>query len=226
MGRTIADCYEDVKAICYGAPCYGDGAMSPADTPTPAARLHWAILDLRKYASYAEFARRHRFHPQNIADHATGRRGINTDHAIAYGRALKISSGWLLTGEDRYDRAMIPLMGEVGAGAQVFVFADEVIEEIDAPIGAEDGDVAFVIRGDSWSPIFNEGGLLIVRPVQDFDEALFKRAVVTLDDGSRWFKTLLPGQVRGTYTLQALSGALIPNVRLTAAARFRAYIEP
>ena len=131
-----------------------------------------------------------------------------------------------MTGEGRPERAMIPLMGEVGAGAQVFVFNDEVIEEIDAPVGAEDGDVAFVIRGDSWAPIFNEGGLLVVRPVEDITDALFRRAVVTLDDGSRWFKTLLPGQEAGTFTLQALSGALIPNVRVAAAARFRAYIEP
>lgn len=226
MCRTIADCYDVVKAICYGAPCYGDGVMPPNDLDSPGKRLKWAILELRRYASLAEFARRGRFHPQNIVDHCADRRGISSENAIAYARVLKISSGWLLTGEGRPDRAMIPLMGEVGAGAQVFVFADEVIEEIDAPVGAEDGDVAFIIRGDSWAPVFNEGGLLVVRPVQDFNEALFKRAVVTLSDGSRWFKTLLPGQEPGTYTLQALSGALIPNVRVTAAARLRAYIEP
>lgn len=117
-------------------------------------------------------------------------------------------------------------MGKVGAGAAVIYFDDSAIEQIDAPIGAEEGDIAFEIQGESMLPLFLEGGIIVVRPVVDVDEVLRKRAVVKLKDGRRYFKTVIEGSRPGLFNLLSHNSEPILNVAIESAARFKAYVEP
>lgn len=189
-------------------------------------RLKWARTE-RGFASIEAAAKHYRLHKQNWGDHESGRRKIQLKHALAYGKKLRINPWWLLSGEGFAEKAQIPLRGEVGAGATVHYVDDDNIEMIDAPIGAQEGDLAFIVRGDSMGPAFRAGGVLIVRPLADAGLSVNHRAVVDLRDGRRLFKLVIPGSKPGLFTLVSHSGAApIMDVELERAAKFCAYIEP
>lgn len=189
-------------------------------------RLRWARTKAG-FKSIAEAARAYpRVHKQNLADHEAGRRRISADIAEIYGRKFSVNPGWLLTGHGSPSGSKIRVMGYVGAGATINAYAVDQIDEIEAPPGASEGDVAFVIRGVSMPP-FREGGMIIVKPVDNIEDALHRPAVVDLEDGRRFFKHLTRGR-NGLFTLLSFQGGEPPieDVRVTAAAKFRVYVEP
>lgn len=213
-------CYGDVKAQCYAALCY------PTEMDTQGDRLRWGRIRAG-HQTIADAARATRMHPQNWADHEANRRGISPANAKAYQKHLKIDAGWLLTGQGSPDARTIPLMGYVGAGAVVYRYKSDEIEEITAPVGSEEGDVAFIIRGGSMSP-FREGGVLIVKPVSNPADALYRLVVVDLADGRTLFKRLLPSAANGCFNLLSLTDPndVISDVVVSACAKFRVYIDP
>lgn len=186
------------------------------------------------FATVAEAARATKLHPQNWADHEARRRQIREHNAKRYAKALnrvapalKLSWEWLLTGQDAAEKAKVPLKGYVGGGSQVHAFGVEDIDFIDAPPGADEADVAFVLRGASMPP-FRDGGMILATPISDVADVLFRLAVVDLDDGTRWFKQVVPSSQPGLYTLISLNPGTEPlrDVRITSAARFHVYVEP
>lgn len=179
------------------------------------------------FASVAEAARVLKMHPQNWADHEAGRRQIREKNARDYGRKLKISWIWLLTGHDASFERKLPLVGYVGAGAQVHAFPAEVLEYIDAPPGADADDVAFSIRGSSMSP-FRDGGVILATPLLNISDVVGRLGVVDLEDGTRWFKRVIASSLPGCHTLVSLLPGVDPmmDVRITTAARFHVYVEP
>lgn len=186
------------------------------------------------YPTVADAARATKLHKQNWADHEARRRQIREHNAKAYAKALNrvspelhISWIWLLTGHDGAEGRRVPLKGYVGAGSQVHALDTDAIDSIDAPPGADADDVAFEIRGGSMAP-FREGGVILATPVEAVDSVLFRLAVVDLDDGTRWFKQVVPSAEQGRHTLVSLATGAEPmrDVRIVAAARFHIYIEP
>lgn len=201
--------------------------------PDAADRLRQARLKAG-FATVADAARATKLHRQNWADHEARRRQIREHNAKAYAKALnrvapalKLSWAWLLTGQDAAEKSKVPLQGYVGGGAQVHTFGAESIDFIEAPPGADELDVAFVLRGASMPP-FRDGGMILACPVSDVAEVLFRLAVVDLEDGTRWFKQVVPSSVPGRYTLISLNPGAEPmrDVVITAAARFHVYVEP
>src|SRR5690606_2352744 len=136
--------------------------------PDAADRLKEARLKAG-YRTVAEAARALKMHRQNWADHEAKRRQIREHNAKAYAKKLKISWVWLLTGQAVTDGRKVPLVGYVGAGAQVHSFGAQDLDFIEAPPGADDDDVAFTIRGASMPP-FREGGTVLAKPVTDISE--------------------------------------------------------
>lgn len=179
------------------------------------------------YATVAEAARVLKMHRQNWADHEAKRRQIREHNAKEYAKKLKISWQWLLTGQNPTEKRKVPLVGVVGAGAQVHAIGAQDLDFIDAPSGADDDDIAFEIRGGSMPP-FRNGGYVLARPVVDPVEVLGRLAVVDLDDGTRWFKQVMPSSVPGRFTLMSLQVGADPmlDVRIIAAAKFHVYVEP
>lgn len=190
---------------------------------TPGDRLRQARLEAG-FRTIAEAARTKRLHKQNLADHESGRRKISLQWAERYAKAFAKSPGWLLTGEGPA-RGRLAVMGYVGAGAEVFPLEETAIMETDVPPGATDGDVAFLIRGDSQYP-FLDGGLIVVRPVNAVHEVVNRLAVVDLDDGRRLFKQVTTGTLTGTFNLLSHNAAPIIGVRVIRAAAFRVYVDP
>lgn len=190
---------------------------------TPGQRLRQARLEAG-FPTIAEAARVKRLHKQNLSDHEAGRRKISLEWAERYGRAFAKSPAWLLTGEGT-PRGRLSIMGYVGAGAEVFPLEETEILEIEVPPGAQDSDVAFIIRGDSQYP-FADGGIIIARPVSSVHDVVNRLAVVDLEDGRRLFKQVSPGPTANTFNLLSHNAAPIVGVRVIRAAAFRVYVDP
>lgn len=192
----------------------------------PKDRLRKARL-AAGYSTVAEAARVTKLHYQNWSDHEAGRRKIKEHNAKTYAKKLKISWVWLLTGHDAASGRTVPLKGYVGAGAQVHALGAQDIDFVQAPPGAGDDDIAFEIRGASMPP-FREGGLILATPVLNVTDVLYRLAVVDLDDGTRWFKQVMPSATAGRFTLVSLASGFdpMPDVVIASAARFHVYVEP
>lgn len=194
--------------------------------PDAADRLKEARLRAG-YDEIVKAARALKLHPQNWADHEARRRKIQEKHARVYAKKLNVDWVWLLTGQEITDRRKVPLKGYVGAGAQVHAIGAQDIDFIEAPPGADDDDIAFEIRGGSMPP-FRNGGYVLARPVSDISDVLGRLAVVDLEDGSRWFKQVMPSAMPGRHTLVSLQPGAEPmlDVRIVAVAKFHIYVDP
>ncbi len=177
------------------------------------------------FKTRAAAARAHGLHAHNMGDHEEGRRIITPAMALKYGRAFSRSPSWLLYGDAAAIGGRIVVMGYVGAGAEVFPIDDGALEEIDIPPGCAEGDVAFVIRGDSQYP-FNDRGMIVARPMSSVHDCVNRLAVVDLEDGRRLFKQLSAGPTPDTFNLLSHNAPPIIGVRVIRAALFRAYVEP
>lgn len=147
--------------------------------------------------------------PPTYLGHENGTTGLRRDAAIRYAAFFRVSLDWLLTGKGGTRRKpLAPVVGEVGAGAEVFPFDDFPqgggIEMVDAPPG-EDGCVAVKIKGDSQYPL-QEGWLIFYRRLDsgvDERNCLGKLCVVKINDGATMLKTLRRGTSKHHYRLES-----------------------
>jgi phage repressor protein C with HTH and peptisase S24 domain len=91
---------------------------------------------------------------------------------------------------------MIPVVGYVGAGAEVFAIDDHAkgggMDEVDCPwADLAPSTVAVRVRGDSMAPAYFDGDLIFYeRSCADFLHLLGKECVIALTDGRRFVKQL------------------------------------
>ena len=92
---------------------------------------------------------------------------------------------------------LIPVVGYVGAGAQIFSIDDHEkgagLEEVDAPIpGLPHSTVAVRVRGRSMEPAFYPGDLIFYdrQDSGDFTHLIGKECIVRLGDGRTFIKIL------------------------------------
>ncbi|MFC6489683.1 helix-turn-helix domain-containing protein [Nitratireductor sp. GCM10026969] len=114
----------------------------------------------------------------------------------------------------------VPLMGYVGAGAEVEPDFEQVppegLEQVHVPFQLPDDMIAFMVRGDSMLPMFEDGMVIIVfreqrRPLESF---YGERAVVRTIDGRRFVKTIIKGE-DGRVSLLSWNAQPIQDVELT-----------
>ena len=111
---------------------------------------------------------------------------------------------------------LVPVVGYVGGGEQVFAIDDHTkgdgLEHIDAPPGVDNG-IALIIRGTSMEPRFMDGDYVIVEKVFiDLQSLLGRTCYVKLADGRCYLKTLAPGSRPNRYTLNSFNGPAIHDV--------------
>lgn len=116
---------------------------------------------------------------------------------------------------------LVPVVGYVGGGEQVFAVDDfqkgDGLEHIDAPPGVDNG-IALIIRGDSMAPRFMDGDYVIVEKVFiDLQSLIGRTCYVKLADGRCYLKTLSAGSRANRYTLLSINGPSIPDVLIEAA---------
>lgn len=195
--------------------------------------LHDRLKKARTAAGYEDATKAAEAFGWNANTYRSNENGMRTfsrEAAIRYSRAFRVSVDWLLTGRGpmKATRRGTPVIGFTGAGAAVFPLDSGGFDEVVAPFEVDENAVAFLVKGDSMYPVYRENTYVIARPLDDMKDALYTRAVVTLESGQRYLKEVLPGSADGLFTLVSFAPGVAPiaDVRLTAAARVVGSVEP
>jgi len=128
---------------------------------------------------------------------------------------------WALTGEE----GGVPLVGYVGAGAEVLLVEGgetSELERVEAPPDADGTDIVAVrVKGDSMLPAIQDGWILYYQRSADGvpDDSLGKMCVVCTSDGRMFVKFLRRGYVPHRYNLLNATGSFREDVELLWASR-------
>lgn len=135
-----------------------------------------------------------------------------------------------LMGEEEQGLRSVPLMGFVGAGAEVHPEFEQVppegLEQITVPFPLPGDMIAFKVKGDSMLPQFRDGTVIIVFREQrrSLESFYGEEAVVRTNDGRRFIKTILRGN-RGV-TLSSWNATPIENVHLAWVGEIFTFFPP
>jgi transcriptional regulator with XRE-family HTH domain len=153
------------------------------------------------------------------------------DKIPALAERLGVTVDWLLTGKTTPPALpQIPVVGYVGAGAEIFLVDDlakgQRIDEA-PPFPGQDGPaVAVRVRGDSMLPEIEDGYTLYYSRNRDGvpSACLGRLCVVQVHDGPVLVKKLEKGLRTGLFRLHSSNASPRENVRLDWAARVLAII--
>lgn len=145
--------------------------------------------------------------------HEGGQRTPLRDTLERYSRAYRVNYSWLLTGEGkpRNEKRTVPVVGLVGAKAEIYSIDDHEkgagLEVVDAPPGVAEGTVCVVVRGESMVPQYRDGTRIFYSQHLPPEECLYDQngAVVRLADGRMMLKRILPGTRPGLFTLASVN---------------------
>lgn len=120
---------------------------------------------------------------------------------------------------------LIPVVGYVGAGAEIFTVDDHEkgagLEEVEAPPGASASIVALRVRGTSMAPVYKDGDLIFYdrRDAGDLAHLAGKDCVVHLADGRTFLKELR--RTNGEFWLHSHNADPILHPQIAWAAKVR-----
>lgn len=148
------------------------------------------------------------------------RAGVSTATIAALAVPLRCSASWLLTGEGSEDKnSQVPVMGRVGAGAEIMPEFEQLppegLFEIDVLIPMPEGAIAFEVEGSSMWPRYDPGDVVICwREGTNIEGVLGHEAAVRTADGRRFLKRVLRGSSPETYDLESHNAEPIRGVKL------------
>ena len=164
------------------------------------------------FDSASEAARRFGWTDVTYRHHENGTRNVPKAKAEVYARAFRVSPEWLMFGKGHNGKRMVPLVGYVGAGAEMIPFDDGgALDEIDPPPGIGPSAVAVQVRGDSMFPRYMDGDTLIYDAHTPASRADGQECVVALPDGRRYVK-IVRAEPDGTVTLESWNAPPIRRV--------------
>lgn len=106
----------------------------------------------------------------------------------------------------------VPLVGYVGAGAQIFHREgddDTPLETIDGPPDSDERDIAYKITGDSMEPVYRGGDIVIVRKLAFDPAAILERdCAVRVHEGATLFKRVKASTTPGRFHLLSYNPAV------------------
>lgn len=189
--------------------------------------IHERLQQARKRAGYetpAEASRALGSNRITYYQHESGIRGLTRKSAERYAQFFRVDLAWLLTGKGRPERkGSFPLLGYVGAGAEIFPIDDHAkgagLDYIDPQTIPADA-VALIIRGESMYP-FEDGWKIVYRREQDGVPAncVNRLCVVQVsNDGPMLIKKVRRGSEPGRYTLESWNAPARENEQLEWAA--------
>lgn len=140
-------------------------------------------------------------------------------------RKLSAASGVALPPHLTGGKKLIPVVGHIGAGEEVYPIDDGALgasieDFVDAPADVEDDAVAVRVRGTSMFPAYWDGDVLIYRRDYAFvrDVCLYNECIVKIMDGPTLVKRIMPGSSEGLYTLASYNAPPIIDARIEWAA--------
>lgn len=175
-----------------------------SDMRTASERLKWA-RQKAGYASAAGAARAIGVSVPSYNHHENGTRGFKQDRAARYAKFFKVDLSWLLTGQGQPNRRFsVPVLGYVGAGAEVISHDDHgsgELDRVELPM-AKAEVAALVVRGDSMWPAYADNDLIFYdREPLSPRECIGRESVIRLSDGRTFVKVLTKGSQPGRFTL-------------------------
>lgn len=192
--------------------------------PHYAAGMDWKTRLNETFAekgwSKAELGRRAEVSYDNVIKYLGGAVDQPRGDTLArLARALDVDLLWLEKGIDpNIEETEIPVMGYVGAGAEVDPDYEQVppegLRQVTIPMKLPAEMVAFEVTGTSMMPQFRAGTTIIVYKEQRRSTESFygEEAIVRTADGRRFIKTIIRGD-RGV-TLTSWNAEPIENVSL------------
>lgn len=115
--------------------------------------------------------------------------------------------------------SMVPVLGYVGAGAEVFPVDDHAqgasLEEVECPAGYQpEGIVALRVKGDSMDPAIEDGDLIFYKREADGVPAdcIGKKCIVKMENDGVLVKRVMKGSKPGHYHLMSINKKSDPIV--------------
>lgn len=174
---------------------------------SPAERLQF----LRKRAGYgtaSDAARAFGWTVSTYLGHENGDRNPGRGSAKRYAAAFNSTVDWILDGDQKHARDQqdtVPIVGDVGAGGQVFFDGEQqgALDRAPRPPGASASTVAARVRGDSMPGVAEDKWLIYYdeRVMGVPDDYVGELCVVWLPDDRVYVKKIFRGRDPGTFDL-------------------------
>lgn len=125
-----------------------------------------------------------------------------------------------------------PLMGRVGAGAEIDVEFEQAPPEgydiVELPFAFPDSVIAFEVEGDSMFPVYEPGEIIVCLrdQVRATEHYLGERVVVRTSTGQRFLKRLARGFRKGRYNLESWNARTIEDVVVEWVGEIIAAVNP
>ena len=210
---------ETYSAFCYTSP------MEEPHERLQAARLRAGFTEA------TDAARAFGWNENTYRSHENGVRGLKPEVASRYAKRLKVSAGWLLTGEGTMVRHnVVAIMGKIGAGAEILPAEEQIppdgLYEIEAPFPLPDDAIAFEVTGESMWPRYDPGDVIVCyRLGINPNEIIGWEAAVRTKDGRRYLKRVLQGSAKGSFDLESHNAPPIRGIQLDWCAAIHAVIR-
>ena len=171
------------------------------------------------FANATDAARAFGFNENTFRSHENGERGISRA-AARYARALRVSEGWLLTGEGDMERKnIIAVTGFMGLDEEIKKIEGAPgmpLEEIELPYGfLVENCFALISRGNSQYPRVKDGEVVVYhRNGATPDDRIGVESVVKIVEGPMLLKTIRRGSIPGMFNLESHNGPTRENEQI------------
>lgn len=161
---------------------------------------------------------------QHIGRLEQGNRRLALSSARLFAQAMGVDTSEILPSED----GEVPIVGYIGAGAEVFPIDDypkgQGIGDVPCPRGVDPArTVAAIVRGSSMEPLIPEGWLVFYSrdPEQDVAGVVGKLCVVKVVDGATMLKQVRRGYSPGRFNLVSSNAGILEDQALEWASPVR-----
>lgn len=161
------------------------------------------------YPSAAQAAQAFGWPESTYRTHEKGTRTIGLDDADRYARRYKVSPVYLLHGVGEPETSLIPLMGYIGAGAEIDpdYAPDDGLADIELRFPIAKGAITFQVRGDSMMPRYDPGDVIVCWRVatRSLESCYGKAIACQTTGGKRYLKRVVEGGKKNTVDLESLN---------------------
>ncbi len=156
-----------------------------------------------------------------VSNWEVGKREPEEENIQALADVFGCTAIWLRYNIDNSnEKKLARLRGYVGTGDIIHMFAEDVIDYVEAPKGSEVSFEAFEIKGNSQYPVYRDGDLVYYNPTANSRvlELIGRDCVIELADGRLFLKRLEYGSRAGLYNLASYGTPEIRDQAVRSAA--------